>query len=276
VTAFYAATSYGRVSITYEFLPKELWVQMTQSAADYRLTENIPQWHNGQLARDALALVDASVNFGLYDGVVLSTGYSTRLRAGEAFVGMTFQTKNGIAKGVSFEAGSSTGDDRVMAHELGHSLFGLEDLYVFTNRNRPTAPDPTPAGTWDMMSMLASEFFGWNKLLAGWLEPTQVRCISDQASTTHYVETLEVRSDKPKVVLINLADGVTLAIEVRTEQFFSGVLVYKIDTRIQHGDGPILSEKLLLAPGAALTRDGWTIKVVGFDSKGFLIEVNRG
>jgi hypothetical protein len=109
----------------------------------------------------------------------------------------------------------------------------------------------------------------------GWLEPSHVRCITSQSSSSHYIETIDSRGSNPKVVLVNLSNGITLAVEGRALPS-RGVLVYKIDTRIQHGDGPILSEKLLLAPGAALTRDGWTIKVVGFDSKGFLIEVNRG
>ncbi len=276
VVEFYKATSYGKVSITYEFLPEQQWVKMPKSAADYRLPENIPQWHNGQLARDALALVDAAVDFNLYDGVVLSTGYSRSIRAGEAFPGMTFKTKNGVAKGVSFEAGSATGNDAIMAHELGHSLFGLEDLYVFQNPNRPIAPDPIPAGPWDMMSSMGREFFGWSKLLAGWLESSHVRCLTNQASTTHYIETIDLRGKNPKLVLVNLENGVTLAVEGRSEMFFRGVLVYKVDSRIGHGDGPISSEKRVLPPGRSLTRDGWTIRVVDEDERGFLIEILKG
>ena len=275
VTQFYGSTSYGKVNISYEFLPKQHWVMMKKSAADYRMPENIPQRSLLEVVEDAFALAHPSVNFGLYDGIVLSTGYSASIYAGVAYTGMTFKTNNGIAKAVSFEVGSSTGNSGTMAHELGHSLFGLEDLYVFLNPNRPSVPDPNPAGPWDIMSYNTMEFFGWNKLLMGWLEPSHVRCITSQSSSSHYIETIDSRGSNPKVVLVNLSNGITLAVEGRALPS-RGVLVYKIDTRIQHGDGPILSEKLLLAPGAALTRDGWTIKVVGFDSKGFLIEVNRG
>lgn len=275
VTRFYETTSYRKVSVKYEFLPKQNWVNMTKSTVDYRLPENIPQRNNQQVVEDALALVDSSVNFSLYEGVAILTGYSNTTRAGQGFPGMVFQTKNGTAKGVTLEVGSYSGNDTVMAHELGHSLFGLEDLYVFLNPTRPSVPDPNPAGPWDMMSNSTDEFFGWNKLLMGWLEPGHVRCITNQSSSSHYIETIDTVSSKSKLILINLSEGVTLAVEART-QSSKGVLVYKIDTRINHGDGPITAEKTLLGSGRQLTLDGWTIKVKDVDSKGFLIDVTRG
>jgi hypothetical protein len=157
----------------------------------------------------------------------------------------------------------------VTAHELGHSLFSLEDLYVFLNPTRPSVPDPQPAGNWDLMSSNAEEFFGWNKLLNGWLDENNVRCLSSQISSTHYIEKIDSPSNKPKLILINLSQGVTLAIEARS----GGALVYKIDTRIQHGDGPILAQKQLLASANQFTLDGWTIKVKDSDNKGLLVDV---
>jgi M6 family metalloprotease-like protein len=275
VTSFYQQTSYGRVSLTYEFLPKQYWITMSKSAADYRLPENIPQYNKTFLVEDAFALADASINFSLYDGVALTTGYSTRVNGGQGFPGVSFATKNGVAKGVTLELGSAAGNNEVMAHELGHSLFGLEDLYVFLNSNRPSVPDPAPAGPWDIMSSLGREFFGWNKLLMGWFEPYQVRCISNQASSSHFIETIDKASGKPKLILINLSDGVTLAIEGRMLPN-KGVLVYKIDSRINHGDGPIRAEKTLLTATQQITLDGWTIKVLATDTSGFLIDVIKG
>jgi M6 family metalloprotease-like protein len=271
VTKFYKETSYGRVLLTSEFLPKNLWVNMSKSAADYRLPENIPQHNKTSMVEDVFRLVDPSVNFNLYDGVVITTGYSQKMHGGQAFTGMTFNTKNGIARGVNLEIGSASGNFRVTAHELGHSLFSLEDLYVFLNPTRPSVPDPQPAGNWDLMSSNAEEFFGWNKLLNGWLDANNVRCLTNQLSSTHYIETIDSPSDKAKLILINLSPGVTLAIEGR----FGGILVYKIDSRIQHGDGPISAQKQLITNSDQLTLDGWTIQVRDSDPKGFLVEVLR-
>ena len=275
VARTYLETSYGRVSLTYEFLPKQYWVTMSKSAADYRLPENIPQYNKTFMVEDVFRLADASINFGLYDGVALTTGFSTRMSGGQGFPGVSFTTKNGIAKGVSLEIGSAAANAAVMAHELGHSLFGLEDLYVFLNPSRPSVPDPVPAGNWDMMSSLGNEFFGWNKLLMGWLDSHHVRCISNQVSSSHFIETIDKPGSKPKLVLINLSNGVTLAIEGRTSPS-KGVLVYKIDTRINHGDGPIIAQKSLLSSGQQLTLDGWTVKVAAVDTSGILIDVLKG
>ncbi|MDH4397411.1 MAG: hypothetical protein QE275_02400 [Actinomycetota bacterium] len=272
VTRIYKETSYGRVSLSYEFLPKQYWITMSKTAAQYRLPENIPQYNKTFLVEDAFALADAAINFGSYDGVALTTGYATRISGGQGFPGVSFQTKNGVAKGVSLELGNSSGNALVMAHELGHSLFGLEDLYVFLNPSRPSVPDPVPAGSWDMMSSLGQEFFGWNKLLMGWLDTHHVRCVSNQVSSSHFIETIDKPGGKPKLVLINLSSGVTLAIEGRVSGP-TGVLVYKIDTRINHGDGPIIAQKSLVSSGQQLTLEGWTIKVAAVDTSGILIDV---
>jgi len=272
VPKFYKETSFGRVSVSYDFLAKNLWVTMRKTAAEYRLPENIPQRNNQQLVEDALALVDSSVNFSLYDGVVVTSGYSQIIYGGQGFPGMTFSTNNGMAKGVSLELGSSSGNSSVMSHELGHSLFGLEDLYVFLNPTRPSVPDPRPASNWDIMSGNSSEFFGWNKFLNGWLEPNHLRCLTNQISSSHYIETIDSTSNKAKLILINLSPGVTLAVEGRK----AGVLVYKIDSRIGHGDGPILAEKRLLSSSEQLTREGWTVKIKDSDPKGFLVEIVKG
>lgn len=272
VAQFYKNASFGQVSLSYEFLPKQYWVKMTKSAADYRLPENIPQHNKTFLVEDVFSLADPSINFSLYDGVAVTTGYSSRMGGGQGFPGVVFATKNGVAKGVTLEIGNASGNDGVMAHELGHSLFGLEDLYVFLNSNRPTVPDPVPAGSWDLMSSIGSEFFGWNKLLMGWLESYHVRCITSQTSSSHFIDSVDQASSKPKLILINLSEGVTLAIEGRMSPY-KGVLVYKIDTRINHGDGPIRAEKSLLSAGQKLGLDGWTIKINAIDTSGYLVDV---
>ena len=276
VRDFYLKTSYGNVSITFDFLEKKYWVNMGRSAASYNLIENKPQQNNRQVVVDALSLVDSSINFDLYDAVAVESGRFQSTGGGQGFSGDTFKTKTGTAKGVSFEFGTAVANFKTLAHELGHSIFRLEDLYVFLNANRPTVPDPTPAGSWDMMSNSAREFFGWSKLLNGWIEDSQVRCLTSQNSSIHYLEDISIASNKPKLSLINLELGVTLAIEARQKSDGSnGVLVYKIDSRISHGDGPIIAQKELLSVGKSLTLDGWKIAAIDRDKNGVLVKVEK-
>jgi M6 family metalloprotease-like protein len=275
VRDFYTKTSYGNVTIKFEFLEKKYWVDMGRTAASYNLVENKPQQNNTKVVEDALSLVDAAINFDLYDGVVVESARFQSTGGGQGFPGQTFRTKTGQAKGVSFEFGTAVASFETLAHELGHSLFGLEDLYVFLNATRPSVPDPSPAGSWDMMSNSSQEYFGWSKFLNDWFAPKQVRCLVNQSATTHYLEDISIASEKPKLLLINLQAGVTIAVEVRLASARLGLLVYKIDSRIAHGDGPITAQKQLLSIDNHISIDGWKILAKDSDSKGVLVEITR-
>ena len=278
VQDFYKKTSYGLVNIQYEILDKSKWLTIERSAESYGLTNPRPQQNNTEAVKDLLNKVDPSINFDLYDGVTIETVRFSGQGVGQAFLGQVFPTRNGSAKGVSLETAMAAGSFQTLAHELGHTLFGLEDLYVFLNDQRPSVPGgANPAGSWDMMSNSSQEFFGWSKYLNGWIADQQIRCLSNQISTVHYLESLEIASDKPKLILINLQEGVTIGVELRLLSSSSsrGVLVYKIDSRINHGDGPITAQSSLLYEGRSLVIDGWKITALEEGVEGMLIKVEK-
>jgi hypothetical protein len=88
---------------------------------------------------------------------------------------------------------------------------------------------------------------------------------------------LESLGKEPKLVLINLQAGVTLAIEVRQQLFFMprGILVYKVDSRINHGDGPITAQTELITEGKSLDIDGWRISALTQGVDGMLVKVEK-
>lgn len=278
VQEFYKKTSYGYVNLSVEISEKSKWLVIDKTAESYGLTNPRPQQNNADALKEILTKVDSSINFDLYDGVIIETARYPGRGVGQAFLGDRFPTRNGTAKGVSLETASAAGSFQTIAHELGHTLFGLEDLYVFLNDQRPSVPGgPLPAGSWDMMSNSSREFFGWSKLLSGWFESNQVRCLTNQSSTTHYLESLESLNKGPKLVLINLQVGVTIGIEVRqiSINIPRGVLVYKVDSRINHGDGPITAQTDLLLEGKSLDIDGWRISAVVEGVDGMLVKVEK-
>ena len=277
VASFYSMVSYGRVSLTFDFPDKSNLIVLNRTAESYGLMQN-PKKNNEQVVIDVFAQADASINFDQYDGVIIETAYFQSAGGGQAFPGWEFETKNGVAKGVSFAFGVSAGRVDVLAHELGHSLFALEDLYVFPNESSPSAEESKPAGIWDMMSTSTFDFLGWNRLLMGWIDDQQVRCIKDQKSTFHYLESIYLSSSKPKLLLVNIQEGVTIAIEARSPSKLSismGLLVYKIDTRIAHGNGPITAQNLLLFTGNSLSIEGWTLKAANRDDYGVLVQLEK-
>ena len=278
VQDIYKKASYGAVNISFEILDKTKWLAIDKTAESYGLTNPRPQQNNTEALKEFLLKVDPSVNFDLYDGVILETVRYPGRGVGQAFLGQRFPTRNGTANAVSLETSMNAASFGTIAHEFGHTLFGLEDLYVFLNDQRPSVPGgPNPAGSWDMMSASSREFFGWSKFLNGWFENDQVRCLSNQSETVHYLESLEVSGNKPKLVLINLQLGVTIAAEVRQRSIYipRGVLVYKIDSRINHGDGPITAQSELLSEGKSLVIDGWKISALVEGVEGMLVKVER-
>ena len=278
VEDFYQKSSYGLVKIEYEVLVRSKWLTMDKSAESYGLINPRPQQDNTEALKEILSKVDPSVNFDLYDGITLETARYPGRGVGQAFLGQLFPTKNGVAKGVSLETAQNAASFQVLAHELGHTLFGLEDLYVFLNPQRPSVPGgPNPAGSWDMMSNTTKAFFGWSKFLNGWLDGVQVRCVSNQIKTIHYVENLDTIGDRPKLLLINLQEGVTISVEVRQPYELAelGALIYKVDSRINHGDGPITAESSLLYQNNSKVFDGWRISALKSDGEGMLIEVEK-
>ena len=281
VQDFYRKTSYGLVNIEYQILEKSKWITLDRSAQSYGLTNPRPQQNNTEVLKEILAKADPSINFDLYDGVTIETVRFSGQGVGQAFLGQVFPTRNGSAKGVSLETAMAAGSFQTIAHELGHTLFGLEDLYVFLNDQRPSVPGgPNPAGSWDMMSSLsATTFFGWRKYLNGWLGESDTDCVTNQDSITQYLGELDSPNAGKKMILLKTAPGVLIAAEVRsaTCNFKScmGLLLYKIDTNFHHGEGPIVAEKLLLYTGENLVVGKHRFTVEDFDNNGLLVKVEK-
>jgi hypothetical protein len=116
------------------------------------------------------------------------------------------------------------------------------------------------------------KLLNWNRLLTGWLKDSEVRCVTNQPSSTHYLTSFG-NSAEPKLTLINLTDGVTLAAEVRDKGNEKGLLIYIIDTYIEHGQGPIKTFNTLMTKGMKKSIYGWDISVLDNDKNGVLFEV---
>jgi M6 family metalloprotease-like protein len=274
---FYAKASYNRIKLTFEIPTKNLWVKLTTSAKDYGIIPNKPQQNNEIIVNDTFLLADQQIDFSKYDSVIIESGFSALTSVGQGFGGQVFSTKTGNINGATLEIGQAAGSANIIAHELGHSIYGLEDLYVFLNSQRPSVPEPVPGGRWDVMSDASSlnEFFGWNKLLMGWIKDEEVRCVQNQISSTHYLSDFS-NSLGTKLLLINVKPGVTIAMESHNNYSSGqGLLVYKIDTNISHGDGPITAEKLLLRKGEKRSIDNWNIELIDNTSTGLLVSVSK-
>ena len=162
-------------------------------------------------------------------------------------------------------------------HEFGHSLFSFEDLYLFSQASSGTTRqklgDVSVPSKWDLMSDSSKvSLLGWNKFLIGWLYDSEVRCISEQKSTIHYLSNRETSNDT-KLLTINLAPGVTLAAEAKNASGTDkGLLLYLINSYTSHGEGPVLTQNSLITKGQSKSWLGWQFNVLDSNEEGVLIE----
>ena len=109
----------------------------------------------------------------------------------------------------------------------------------------------------------------------GWIYDSEVRCLVDQNTSVHYLTDIDTTTD-PKLLTINLAPGVTLAAEARNAAGVDkGLLLYIINTYVNHGEGPILTQNNLLAKGQTKAMLGWEFTVLDSDEKGLLVSVKK-
>jgi hypothetical protein len=269
--------SAGRFDVTIDILPQSAWWKINQ---DNPLS-GVWGFNNFSKISEVIEKHKSDFKFEGYDTYAFVTGHGRpggpSSGTGQAYFDMEVKNStSGSINAILLPGGYS--DIGLWVHELGHSFFGFEDLYLFS-------PSPTSALgpnwdvplKWDLMANTDRrlELLEWNKLLMGWLNDSEVRCLKEQESSIHYLSESDTTSD-PKLLTINLSPGVTLAAEARTDVGSErGLLLYVINTHTSHGAGPILAQKFLITKGESKSMLGWKFSVLDSNNEGILIEVTK-
>ena len=268
VIDFYRKLSNQKFDITIEVLPSSEWWHFN-TKSPFR---NAPQSPNSLVLLDLINEDKSPFKFENYDVYVFLGGYAQGYVTGTAGFGEPVPSAKGGELNTVLMVGAHF-DESIWVHEFGHALFGLEDLYLFNQKDANLMSGTNVPVAWDLMASNRQSLLRWNRLLMGWLPDKQVRCITDQKSSVHYLSKSEI-SDDPQLLTINISPGVTLAAEVRSTSTQShSALVYIINTHISHGQGPIQVQKNLLNKGQSLSWLGWKISILDGDDEGMLLEV---
>jgi M6 family metalloprotease-like protein len=277
VESSFKTLSANKFEVNFDILPKVQWWTFNTDSP-FSTEWGVP--HTPALEK-ILANEKMGFSFKGYDTVVFATGNGIlgRNKITSAQAGIV-KTKNSDSDRASvvFMIGAL---DRstIWVHELGHSLFGLEDLYPFSDASAGRRTDRT-SGTarWDLMADSSETvLLQWNRFLMGWLDDFEVRCISEQSSSIHYLARDYFGKD-PKLLTVNLSPGVTLAAEAKpgsSSSIIDGsrLLLYTINTHIESGAEPIVVQNTLFSRGETASMLGWTFNVLDSDDAGILIEV---
>ena len=273
--------SAGRFELVIDVLPQSEWWAIN---ADNPLS-GVWGVDNFSTISDLIVKHKSSFKFDDYDTFAFITGNGmpgqTGLGSAQASFGLKVKnSKTGSINAILLAGGLV--NTTLWVHELGHSLFSFEDLYLFSEAQSQTSgtvrkSDMDVPNKWDLManSSRGLGLLEWNRLLMGWLYESEVRCLSDQKSSTHYLTDVDTTTD-PKLLTINLSPGVTLAAEVRPGSGSEkGLLLYLINTYVGHGEGPILTQNSVLTKGQSKSMLGWQFTVIDSNDDGVLFEAIR-
>ncbi|NCV76880.1 MAG: hypothetical protein EBW21_04200 [Actinobacteria bacterium] len=264
--------SAGNFEVEFSILPENEWWSLDSVNA----FTSAPMTDNFGPIKELIKKNDGKIDFEKYDSYVFVSALQAPV-AGVAQATYTTDVKTSKGKAnklVLITAGWQ--NPPLYFHELGHSLFGLEDLYLQRKVEADWLPSEL-AGIlpWDLMADSNISFLSnWNRLLMGWLQDSDIRCLTDQEKTTHYLSYFTTKN-QPKLLLINLAKGVTLAAETRNTGTNQGLLLYVIDTNLAHGEIPLRALNYLVKAGETKELFDWKFSVTESSKDGLLVEVTK-
>jgi M6 family metalloprotease-like protein len=244
---FYARASYGRFRL--HLHAETRWLQMPRPSTGYRINRDWDAADRTAYLRDAVRVADPVVDFHGYDVIYLVADPEAPGVDSDATkvvnLARPFVVDGTPLRRLVTVFERHPPDRDVLAHETGH-VFDLPDLYY-----RPPAGSSadwdTHVGDWDLMGSqfgLAPEPFAWHKWKLGWLRSDQVGCVSRTGITYHDLSPDETPGGTKLLVVRTGVDSV-LAVEARTAAgndrttCRQGVLVYRVRSDRESGDGPI-------------------------------------
>jgi M6 family metalloprotease-like protein len=272
----FKTASSGRFELIIDVLPKSEWwkFDIENPLSGVWGTDNISR------ILDLIKKYKSDFVFDGYDSFVFLTGNGTPTSQGLGTAQGDLAIKVANSKTGTFNAMYIAGglqQATLWVHELGHSFFGLEDLYLFSEVFSGSSTSRSDLGApmrWDLMasSNRGLGLLEWNKLLMGWIEDSEVRCLTDQKSSVHYLSDSDTTND-PKLLTVNLSPGVTLAAEVRAGTGGEkGLLLYIVNTHQNAGEGPILSQNAVITKSQSKSMFGWQFSVIDSNADGVLFE----
>ena len=298
ITEYFKSMSDGRSVIQWTIHPS--FVRYPQNVADAQLGGRSTSGY-GQFAQEASQLARATLDLSQFQFVVYApprTTLRSQIAIGPAFIR---DRDSGInATMLDGQSYSVTKPFLNIAHEILH-LMGTSDLYNFNAANEASAGAGSAferqfvfMGVFDIMSHAQGPgvaLTAWNRWLTDLIGDEHIRCLPVTITRTH-LTPLEAAGGI-KGAVIPLSRSQALVIESRRALRYDaqlgseseGVLIYKVDTSIPSGSGPmrvvgragsvdILLRDAPMKVGESRLIDGFTIKVLESGPWGDVVEVS--
>ncbi|NXY97311.1 M6 family metalloprotease domain-containing protein [Streptomyces sp. BR123] len=229
------------------------WVRMPKKSTDYNWARGFSWETHRAYLKDALAgAAGAGVNLADYDMFyIVPTSTAAAITHTPTWVqdpaNPTWIWNKATNAWVMIKWAVTFGQDmwhwghKVADHETGHT-FGLPDLYAFNGEQHQYV------GGWDVMGNVrgpAPQFLGWHTWKLGWITDSQVSCLSANGTYSTNLNGVEYGGSGYKLAVIKTSATTAYVAESRkaanndSGACATGVLIYKIDTSVASGSGPV-------------------------------------
>ena len=276
--SYFVAMSGGRASVSVTVAPSSAWVDLGATIEGSGFTNPPPpQWDGSIFYRKVVDQYLQKNSAAGYDVVAVMSAASNRFSSAQAHpAGSTTYATGKNFTGMLI-VGGSVPYWNVLAHEIGHAWLGYEDLYLFRSQNE------SPLGKWDLMSQTGTELSGFSRFLAGWVESSAVRCASPTATSRHYLTALnsESANTRSRLLVVPLSASSAIVADYRAPNTWSPdlktatLVVYRVDTTVDHGNGPITLVGLIEQAGGTLTSGSVKISTKSMNAAGVVLEVGN-
>jgi M6 family metalloprotease-like protein len=250
---YFDAMSAGRVRFQWEFSDKIL--SLTQPVSRYDI-KRAYEPNPIDIKNEIFPRLSSVIDYSAYD--IILFGISPDVP--EQYADVSFMSRLG-RRGSEFYVAFIGMDSRfrddgylLMAHEFGH-MFGIPDLYTNVCAGTTGCEDGTIdwreqfsyTGAWSLMSFANhpnNELLGWERWLMNWIDDEDVHCLQDLEEALIQIQPVFSREPGTKMIIVQLEPFVNLVIEMKEQNDYCqlcerGLLIYKVDTRLGGGDGPI-------------------------------------
>jgi M6 family metalloprotease-like protein len=276
--SYFVAQSGGRASVSVTVAPSAAWVDLGTTIEGSGFTNPPqPQWDGSTFYRKVVDQYLQKNSASGYDVLAVMSAPSNRFYSAQAHpAGATTYATGKNFTGMLI-VGGSVPYWNVLAHEIGHAWLGYEDLYLFRSQNE------SPLGKWDLMSQTGTELSGWSRFLASWIEASAVRCASPTATSRHYLTALnsESANTRPRLLVVPLSASSAIVADYRAPNTWSPdlktatLVVYRVDTTVDHGNGPITLVGLIDQVGGTLSSGPIKISTKAMNAAGVVLEVGK-
>ncbi len=243
--------------VNFEWRTTEGYSRMSKKLADYRVTrtaggDTVP------LVQEAITLVDRQIDFNGVDFVVAVLPPNTPRELSDVSPALMRSSSDPFKtnEGRVYRATLVGGDMRfpeghlLLTHEFGH-LLGLHDYYWYGWKPGMVYEDQFKfMGNFDNMNFApgkSREWTAWSRWLIDFLPDSKVLCARDGIEASAKLEAVSKVGTGPQLLVIRTSPTEAIAVESRrntrhdskASTVSNGLLVYKIDTKIFSGQGPL-------------------------------------